>query len=106
MTKEEAIKRIKDHMQVHKIGDYPHIYLREALDMSIEALEKQIPKSPDLEGDGYDDSGNLIYDTGYCPNCNHIFEVDYDATQFCPNCGQALDWDWDQQEAKFYEVEL
>ena len=40
MDNKEAIGRIKDHIQVHKIGDYPHIYLREALNMAIEALEK------------------------------------------------------------------
>lgn len=58
----------------------------------IDALDKQIPKCPDLEGDGYDDNGELIYDTGYCPNCRHEFEVYYDATKYCPNCGQHLDW--------------
>ena len=65
---------------------------RSAQKKAIEALEKQIPKKPDLEGDGYDENGNLIYDTGYCPNCRHIFEVYYDATRHCPVCGQALDW--------------
>ena len=39
MDRKEAIKRIEDHMRVHKIGDYPHIYLKEALDMAIKALE-------------------------------------------------------------------
>ena len=58
----------------------------------INALNKQIPKQPDLEGDGYDDNGKLIYDTGYCPNCRHEFEVYYNATKYCPNCGQHLDW--------------
>ncbi len=38
MTREEAINRIKDHMVVHHIGEYPHIRLKEALDMSITAL--------------------------------------------------------------------
>ena len=38
MTREEAINRIKDHMKVHHIGEYPHIRLKEALDMSITAL--------------------------------------------------------------------
>lgn len=28
MTREEAIKRIKDHMKVHHIGEYPHIRLK------------------------------------------------------------------------------
>ena len=60
--------------------------------MVLEALEKQIPKQPDLEGDGYDENGELIYDTGFCPTCRHEFEVYYDATKYCPNCGQLLDW--------------
>ena len=38
MTREEAINRIKDHMVVHHIGEYPHIRLKEALDMSLTAL--------------------------------------------------------------------
>jgi hypothetical protein len=38
MDNVEAIKRIEDHVRVHRIGEYPHIYLKEALDMAIEAL--------------------------------------------------------------------
>lgn len=54
--------------------------------------EKQIPKKPDYEGDGYDENGNLIYDTWICPSCESKYEVDYDEYEHCPNCGQALDW--------------
>ena len=54
-----------------------------------EALKKQIPKKPDIIGDGYDDNGNLIYDTWICPCCEKQYELDY---KFCPKCGQALDW--------------
>ena len=43
------------------------------------ALEKQIPKNPDLD------------DGVYCPCCLHEFKV-YSATRYCPNCGQAIDW--------------
>lgn len=57
-----------------------------------ECVERQIAKKPDIEGDGYDEKGELIYDTGYCPTCRHEFEVYYDATKYCPNCGQHLDW--------------
>lgn len=56
------------------------------------ALKKQVAKIPEYEGDGYDDDGNLIHDTAYCPYCRHEFEVDYDTPNFCPECGQALDW--------------
>lgn len=41
MTRGEAIKRIKEHIDVHRIGYYPHIKLREALNMAIAALRKQ-----------------------------------------------------------------
>lgn len=57
-----------------------------------DALKKQIPQQPDFEGDGYDDSGNLIYDTWICPNCGDRYEVDYEIHQYCPMCGQRIDW--------------
>ncbi|MED4061720.1 hypothetical protein [Priestia megaterium] len=57
----------------------------------IEALEKQIPKKPDIEGDGYDSEGNLICDTWICPCCRHTFEINYDVYKYCPDCGQRLD---------------
>ena len=63
----------------------------EALDIAIKALEKQIPKKPDYEGNGFDDRGELIYDTMYCPNCGKDFEVDYYNGNCCDNCGQTFD---------------
>lgn len=41
MTREEAIERISDHMEVHKIGEYPHIRLAVALNMALDALRAQ-----------------------------------------------------------------
>ena len=38
MTPQEAIGRIRDHMAVHHIGEYPHVKLAEALEMAIKAL--------------------------------------------------------------------
>lgn len=38
MNEREAIERIRDHMEVHRIGAYPHIKLGEALNMAIDAL--------------------------------------------------------------------
>lgn len=40
MTNDEAIRRIRDHMRVHNIGEYPHIHIKEALDMAIDALNE------------------------------------------------------------------
>lgn len=34
----------------------------DAINVAIEVLEKQIPKKPDLEGDGYW-NGQIVYDT-------------------------------------------
>ena len=38
MDRKEAILRIKEHMKHHGIGKYPHLKLKEALDMAIDAL--------------------------------------------------------------------
>ena len=65
---------------------------RQTYDVAIEAVEKQILKNPDYEADGYDNNGELIYDTWICPNCEKRYEVDCDSYDYCPNCGQAIDW--------------
>ena len=39
MNRKEEILRIKDHMEHHGIGKYPHLKLKEALDMAIAALD-------------------------------------------------------------------
>ena len=44
MDRKEAILRIKDHMEHHGIGKYPHLKLKEALDMAIVALSQ--PNEP------------------------------------------------------------
>ena len=62
-----------------------------AIGIAIQALEKQIPKKPVYEGDGYSD-GHLVYDTWICPLCEKRYEVDYDDYDYCPNCGQKIDW--------------
>lgn len=51
MTEKEAIYRIREHMRVHHIGEYPHIYLAEALEMAIEVLKKNCK---DYEPDIFD----------------------------------------------------
>lgn len=57
-----------------------------------EARERQMPKVPNIWGDGYDNEGNLIYDMYDCPNCAKSYEVDYHDHKYCPECGQAIDW--------------
>ena len=63
--------------------------LMEEIRMSIQALEKQIPKKVQLRHirkfDGFDD--------GECPTCCNSVSRDCDGTDnFCTDCGQKLDW--------------
>ena len=66
----------------------------EILKFVAEAIEKQIPKKPNIYGDGYDNNGNITYDMYDCPNpnCNVSREIDYEKYDYCPKCGQAIDW--------------
>jgi hypothetical protein len=62
--------------------------------IKLNRLEKLMtPTVPEIEGDGYDDKGNICYDTGYCPNCHKDFEIDYEQPKHCPDCGQAIAWE-------------
>ena len=91
MTNEEAKTLFEEDLKDGKCrDDCPECNARE---LAISALEKQIPKKPDYEADGYGDDGELLYDTAHCPHCKRAFEVYYDNDkEFCPDCGQALDW--------------
>lgn len=62
-----------------------------ALEMAVEALEKQIPKKLIAKGDGYAD-GSMVYDSFYCPSCDHRMEED-EVEDYCPNCGQKICWE-------------
>ena len=59
MDRKEAISRIKDHMEHHGIGKYPHLKLKEALDMAIEALSP--PNEPLTIEQLRDMDGELVY---------------------------------------------
>ena len=87
MTVQEAINHYKYGI-THDIFSEP---VTTYAKMAVEALEKQIPQSPTLEGDGYCPEGNLVYDTWICPNCERDYEVDYHDYDYCPNCGQKID---------------
>ena len=59
-----------------------YMMLQEAVEMAINALEKQIPKKP------YKDNENGIYEKEYCPICHRsLFPNDHHCI-----CGQAIDW--------------
>lgn len=69
-----------------------------AFDVALKALEKQIPRKPYYEGDGYAD-GELVQDYAKCPVCGYEFEYDINdwGCNYCSNCGQRLDWGDDKE---------
>ena len=96
MDRKEAILRIKDHMEHHGIGKYPHLKLKEALDMAIATLtppnewvsvEERLPEDEarqyiedDLDGIGYLYPCLLTYKS---PNTEriHVVRFYYDIIQ-------------------------
>ena len=93
MKLEEAIFWINDTKYIYENMN-PDIQLSrlkcEAFDLSVQALEKQIPLKPQLESDGYSD-GELVYDTWICPKCGKDYEIDCHDYKCCPECGQRID---------------
>ncbi len=75
-------KKVREAIEIIK-SNYPtsgYYMLCEALDIAVEALEKQLPKKPIEKG---------IHFVYYkCPNCNRILPID---KNYC-DCGQRLDW--------------
>ena len=111
MTENEAIERIKDHMEIHRLKEPRVIYITVALSMAItalkviqqyreigtveecqEAVEKQKPKAVT--------NGKLIknfYGSPYCikgdcPTCGRESIKSTD-TDYCYVCGQHLKYD-------------
>ena len=113
MTENEAIERIKDHMEIHRLKEPRAIYITVALSMAITALkeiqqyreigtveecrearEKQIPKAPIMKP-YYEDMPDEEYLC--CPTCGDILtdRIPGDNKNFyfhCLNCGQKFDW--------------
>ena len=91
MTNEEAIKELKEDRALYESdiveeGDgTPEGQLMLAIDMAIEALEKQIPKEVVIQK--IDEGIELRY----CPRCHVRFIRT--GMNYCGDCGQALDWD-------------
>ena len=81
MTPQEAIGQLKCNVE----GDYINLDDLEAFNLAIPALEKQIPKKPQIHG--YRDGREINTISYTCPVCNkHIGREN-----FCKHCGQALE---------------
>lgn len=88
MTENEAIEEFKERLELiekcyrGKVEDY-----KQALELGVKALEKQIPKKPIK-------SENQVVryvNTYYCPTCE-LGITGTNIAKWCYNCGQKLDW--------------
>lgn len=88
MTREEAILRIKDHMEHHGIGEYPHVKLAEALNMAITALRPVSREDVEKVWTGCE----KCRDQANWPSWIEKGFV------YCPKCGTPLtSWAWEKQ---------
>lgn len=90
MTNEKAIETIK-HGCIYrdKRGG-------EALEVAVEAIQKQIPKKVSV----LEMPSESIYS---CPNCHTVFPNEHSAIprrKYCSNCGQALDFNSNGSDIK------
>ena len=102
MTNKEAIEQLRERLA---ITDYrqqiPEYY--EAIELAVEALEKQMPKKPNYVPD--DDT--CVYYHWECPECGNYYSYSIRKTfgvlynnsvSYCSRCGQALNWSDDNDE--------
>lgn len=84
MTESEAIELLTSQLTFNELN-------REAKQMAVNALEKQIPKKVKIEQFQY-----TKCDCGYefsKHNGDGYYSIPYEKkTKYCTNCGQKLDW--------------
>ena len=94
MTESEAIIQFKERLN---ISDYkeqiPEYY--EAMEIAINALEKQIPKKPTFQYNLSDTVSVFECDCGKTIKVRHDAGVmaNNDAPKFCDNCGKKFNWE-------------
>lgn len=98
MDEKKVREAIEDFKKLAELLQNKESAAVEHCNIAIEALEKQLPKKPTYEGDGYAPDGTFVYDTWECPNCGECYEVDYDDYDYCPNCGQRIDREEEENE--------
>lgn len=97
MTESEAIETIQFDLEIG--GEIQSQVMHDAIDVAIQALEKQIPKKPNKT---IDSSWGIKKEVHTCPVCDcDLTEVYFIAPQeskikekiaYCEACGQAINW--------------
>lgn len=62
---------------------------RDAIIVSIDALERQIPQLVDTDFLPYNNTEDSI-EVGVCPECAECLDPEWD---YCPSCGQRIRWE-------------
>ena len=97
MTESEAIDLLTGQLTFNELN-------KEAKEMAIKALEKQIPKKaideiktiPELDENGaYVDADTYIY--LLCPTCGNQVGIDDCIDNYCNCCGQKIDFGSDEE---------
>jgi hypothetical protein len=83
----EECEAIKELHEIRPRGGIIPQKRAEALDVAIQALEKQISKKPDFTEDK---------EFALCPCCNGKGLLN--KQKYCDNCGQKLDWSEESEE--------
>lgn len=98
MTLEQAIKVLESSYHLDcKVTEA--IAELEARVIAVEALEKQVPKKPEIEQD------DIFSDCYECPACGGFIGYVYDCKEsqyqltYCAGCGQAIDWEEGEADA-------
>ena len=89
MTREEAIIRIKNHMEYCGIGEYPHVKLAEALNMALSALRPVSWEQVERMAGEWVQNINKGPAMFYCSSCGESFEIhsyEFQKYRFCPFC--------------------
>lgn len=81
METKEALKQFIEYVEYdYDVEEMPS---KTAMDMALEALEKQIPKEATDNGHG----------VKFCPICHgSVWQIKLES-KYCFRCGQALKWD-------------
>lgn len=87
MTRQEAMDYLEKLTIDTKIGNANQSTSSNLINMSMEALEKQIPVK--IKQDIV--NGKMAR---WCPNgCEITHITQYSSINYCPKCGQAIKWD-------------
>lgn len=106
MTENEAISRIKDHMEIHRLKEPRAIYITVALSMAITALKEvqqyreigtveECRKAVEKQKAKKTKELDTEYEYFICGNCGGAIACtdDFKSHKYCLNCGQAINWE-------------